>query len=184
MLAGMAINIGLSGILFLLPLFFQQVRGFSAHHTGLALLPMTVPLAFNPILTGRIVGKVGARLPMTIGLFLTALGTLLQVWTNASTGFVPTLIALLLIDFGVSFTVPSLMAAVISSVPKELTGTASGALNSSRQLGATIGVSIIGSILSGSGSFISGMQISLIVLTMILVGASMLSFAYVGRSKQ
>jgi MFS transporter, DHA2 family, methylenomycin A resistance protein len=184
MLAGMAINFGLSGILFVLPLFFQQTRGLSAHIAGLAFLPMTIPLAFNPILTGRIVGKIGAKIPMTVGFSFGALGTLLQVWVDVNTSYALTLIGLLLIGFGVSFTIPSLMAAVISSVPQEQTGTASGALNSSRQLGATLGVAILGSILSGSESFIAGMHKSLIVITVILFCSSLLSFAFIGRRKQ
>jgi MFS transporter, DHA2 family, methylenomycin A resistance protein len=183
MFAGMAINIGLSGILFVLPLFFQITRGESAHIAGLALLPMTIPLAFNPILTGRIVGRIGARIPMTVGFSLGALGALLQVWVDVNTSYALTLVGLMLIGFGVSFTIPSLMAAVISSAPKEQTGAASGALNSSRQLGATLGVAILGSILSGSKSFMAGMHISLIVITVILFGGSLLSYAFIGRRK-
>ncbi|MCU6792703.1 MFS transporter [Paenibacillus sp. WQ 127069] len=183
MIAGMAINIGLSGILFVLPLFFQQIRGLSAHIAGLALLPMMIPLAFNPILTGRIVARIGARIPMTVGFSLGAVGTLLQVWTEVNTTYAITLIGLLLIGFGASFTIPSLMAAVISSVPKEQIGAISGALNSSRQLGATLGVAILGSILSASKSFISGMHTSLIVTAVILFGGSLLSFAFIGRKQ-
>lgn len=183
MFAGMAINIGLSGILFVQPLFFQQARGFSAHMTGLALLPMMIPLAFNPILTGRIVGKIGARIPMTVGFSLGAVGTMLQVWTEVNTSYVITMIGLMLIGFGVSFTIPSLMAVVISSVPKEQTGAVSGALHSSRQLGATLGVTITGSILSRSKLFITGMQMSFIVITVVLFGGSLLSFVFIGRKQ-
>jgi DHA2 family methylenomycin A resistance protein-like MFS transporter len=183
MIAGMVINIGLSGILFILPLFFQQLRGLSAQMAGLALLPMMIPMAFNPIFTGRIVGRIGSRIPMTIGFSLGALGTLLLVWVDVNTSYALTLIGLLLIGFGVSFTIPALMTAVISSVPKEQTGAVSGALNSSRQLGATLGVAILGSILSGSESFIAGMHISLVVTTVILFGGSLLSFAFIGRTK-
>jgi len=181
MVAGMAINVGLSGILFLMPLFFQQIRGLSAHGAGLALLPMMIPLAFNPILTGRIVSRIGARIPMTVGFSLGAAGTLLLAWTKADTSYTLTLIGLVLIGFGVSYTIPSLTAAVISSVPKEQTGTVSGALNSSRQLGATLGVAIIGAILGGSKSFIVGMHLSLIVITVILLGGSLISFTFIGR---
>ncbi|MEC0242350.1 MFS transporter [Paenibacillus dokdonensis] len=177
----MAINIGLSGILFVLPLFLQEIRGLSAHIAGIALLPMMIPLAFNPILTGRIVGRIGARIPMTVGFSLAAAGTLLQAWTEVNTSYGITLVGLLLIGFGVSFTIPSLMTAVISSVPKEQTGAISGALNSSRQLGATLGVAILGTLLSGSKSFIAGMHVSLIVTAVILFGGSLLSLAFIGR---
>ncbi len=181
MCAGMAINIGLSGVLFVLPIFYQQIQGLSAHMTGLALLPMMIPLAFNPMLTGRLVGKVGARIPMTIGFCLSAAGTFLQMKTEMDTGYATTILGLLLIGFGVSFTIPALMAAVISSAPRELTGSVSGALNASRQLGATLGVAIIGSMVSSSSSFIAGMHVSLLVTTVILLGGSVLSFVYIGK---
>ncbi|MBP1975717.1 DHA2 family methylenomycin A resistance protein-like MFS transporter [Cohnella thailandensis] len=182
MLAGMAINVGLSGILFLLPLYDQQFRGLSAHSAGLALLPMMIPLAFNPILTGRLVGRIGARLPMTAGFALAGIGALAQAWPE-ETGPASAFAGLLLIGFGVSLTIPSLMAAVLASVPKEQTGTASGALNASRQLGATLGVAILGSILSGSASFMGGMRASLLVVTVLLFGGSLLSFAFIPGKK-
>ncbi|WP_156043209.1 MFS transporter [Paenibacillus sp. UNC451MF] len=183
MVAGMAINIGLSAILFVLPLFYEQVGGLSAHLAGLALLPMMIPLAVNPILTGRIVGRIGARIPMTAGFSLTALGILLQVGVDANMSYVLSWVGLLLIGFGVSFTIPSLMAAVISAAPKDQTGTVSGALNSSRQIGATLGVAFAGSIVSGSESFIAGMQDAFIVSAVILLGGGILSFFYMGRPK-
>jgi DHA2 family methylenomycin A resistance protein-like MFS transporter len=140
-------------------------------------------MVVNPIFIGRIVGRIGSRIPMTIGFNLVALGTLMQVWVDVNTSYVLTLIGLLLIGLGVTFTIPPLMAAVISSVLKEQISTASGALNSSRQLGATLGVAIHGSILSGSESFIYVMHMSLVVTTAILFGGSLLSFAYIGRRK-
>ena len=183
LLAGMAINIGLSGILFVIPLYFQQIREFSAHLAGLALLPLTIPLVVNPIFTGRLVGRIGARLPMTIGFILAAIGTLAQALSDADTGYFPTFIGLLLVGFGVSFTIPPLMAAVMSSVSKDQTGTATGALNSSRQLGATLGVAIVGSILGGGASFVTGMHISLIVISVVLLFGGLISFSFIGRTK-
>ncbi|MCG7216012.1 MFS transporter [Paenibacillus mucilaginosus] len=183
LLAGMAVNIGLSGILFIVPLFFQQARGLSAHAAGIALLPMMIPLAFNPILTGRMVGRMGARIPMTAGFSLAAAGSLLQMWTDGNTSYTLTLIGLLLIGFGVSFTIPALMAAVLSSVPKEHTGAVSGALNSCRQLGATIGVAILGSFLGAGPSLIAGMHTSLLAAAVIMIGGSVLSFLYIGRKQ-
>ncbi|QHW29669.1 MFS transporter [Paenibacillus rhizovicinus] len=184
MLAGMTINVGLSGILFLLPLYFQQVRGLSAHLAGLALLPMMIPMAFNPIFTGRIAARIGARIPMTIGFSLGAIGTLLLAGLEGNSNDVLLLTGLLLIGFGISFAIPALMAAVISSVPQEQAGAASGALNASRQLGATLGVAILGTILREHESFIAGMQLALVVITVALFGGSLLSFAFIGRAKK
>lgn len=181
LLGGLSINLGLSGILFVFPLFFQQIQGLSAHSAGLALLPLMLPLAFNPILTGRIVGKIGARIPMTVGFSLGAAGSLLQVWTNENTSYAWICIGLLLIGFGVSLTIPSLMSAVMSSVLKEQSGAVSGALNSSRQLGSVLGVALIGSILSGSQSFTTGMHAAFILITIILFIGIFLSSSMPGR---
>ena len=183
MIAGLAVNIGLSGILFVLPLYFQQQRGMPAHTAGLAFLPMTIPLAFNPVITGRIVGRIGARLPMTAGFGLAAAGSLLLAQTGNGSSYALVMAGLLLIGFGVSLTIPSMMAAVISSVPVEMTGAASGALNSSRQFGATLGVAVLGSILNASASFAFGMRLSLTVVAVILLGGSLLSFAFIGRRR-
>jgi MFS transporter, DHA2 family, methylenomycin A resistance protein len=72
-----------------------------------------------------------------------------------------------------------LMSAVISSVSKELTGTASGVLNSSRQIGAMLGVAVFGAMLSESGSLVGGLHRSLILSAIILAGGSLLSFSFI-----
>ncbi len=181
MLAGMLVNIGLSGILFMMPLFFQQTRGLSAHSAGLALLPMMIPMAINPIFTGRIVGRTGPRIPMTAGFLLGAMGMLLLIGKDGNTDYTLTMIGLFLLGIGISFTIPALMAAVISSVPTDQVGAISGALNSSRQLGATLGVAILGAILSSRGTLLTGMNAALMVTASIFVGGSLLSFLFIRR---
>ncbi|MBO9600813.1 MAG: MFS transporter [Cohnella sp.] len=183
MIAGLAINLGFSGILFIMPLFFQQELAQTARSAGLSLLPMMIPMAVNPLFTGRIVGRVGSRLPMTIGFGLGALGTSLLIGIDGSSGYGLTFAGLFMCGLGVSFTLPSLVAAVISSVPKEQAGAVSGALNSSRQIGATLGVAIYGAIVSGVDTFVAGMRISLIVTFVIMVCGGLLSFTYMNRSK-
>ncbi|TBL81894.1 DHA2 family efflux MFS transporter permease subunit [Paenibacillus thalictri] len=183
LLAGMAVNIGFSGLLFALPLFFQQIRGLPAYMAGLALLPMTVPMAVNPIFTGRLVGRIGAKLPMTAGFGLAALGTLLQLSADEHARYTWMLLGLVMVGYGVSLTIPSLMAAVISSVPKEQTGTVSGALNSSRQLGATLGVALFGAVMNGSASLMGGMRLALAAAAIVLFAGCWLSWAYIGGKK-
>ncbi|MCM3626597.1 MFS transporter [Paenibacillus glycanilyticus] len=181
LLGGMAVNLGLSGVLFILPLFFQQVQELSAHTAGLSLLPMMLPLAFNPILTGRMVSSFGAKMPMTAGFSLGAGGTLLLAWTNLNTSYAWTFMGLLLMGIGVSLAIPSLMAAVMSSVEKERTGAVSGALNASRQMGSVLGVAWLGAVLGDGHRFIEGMHESFILITVILTGGALLSFAVIGK---
>jgi DHA2 family methylenomycin A resistance protein-like MFS transporter len=172
--AGMLVNFGLSGALFVLSLFFQSSRGYSPLVAGLAFLPLTLPTAFNPIFTGRLVAKIGPRVPSVIGFTLMAAGTLIQVpfTSNSTLSVVMNCFGLLLLGFGVSFAIPSLITAIVGSVPKEHTGIGSGALNSARQTGAVLGVAILGAIVSAHGTSTSGTAISLGVIgVLLLVGA-------------
>lgn len=182
MIAGLVINFGSSGILFVLSLFFQQARGYSALLAGLAFLPLTITIMLNATLTGRIVGRIGAKVPMTLGFFLAGCGVLLQAGVTMYTSYAVTLTGLLIMGIGVSLTLPSLLVAVMSAAPKELAGTASGALNASRQLGAVIGVAILGAILNESGGFIEGLHVALVVTGILLLGGGLLALLFVRRS--
>ncbi|MFH5186564.1 MFS transporter [Paenibacillus sp. TAB 01] len=184
MLAGMLVNIALSGILFVIPLYFQQGLGYSAHAAGLILLPMTIPMAVNPVLTGRLVSRIGARAPMTAGFMLAACGTLLQAGGMDGAYHGLMLAGLLLTGFGISLTIPALMAAVIGASPKELTGAASGALHTSRQLGAAIGVAVLGAIINGSVTWSDGMHSGLFAAAALLLLGGVLSFAYIGTKRR
>ncbi|GHO46184.1 MFS transporter [Ktedonospora formicarum] len=162
MAAGLLINFGMAGILFVMSLFFQQGLGYSALIAGLAFLPLTLPITFNPILTSRLVNRFGARLPMITGFVLVMGGMLLQSVTDTNTSYIVIAIALILIGFGISQVLPSLITTIMTTASKEQAGIASGALNASRQLGAVLGVAILGLILNANSSFISGLHQSLL----------------------
>lgn len=141
--AGAIVNFGLSGVLFVLSLYFQKTRGYPPSTTGLAFLPLTIPTAFNPIFTGRLVARSGPRIPAVSGFALMSGGALLQACTTSPALSV---VALALLGFGVSLAIPSLLAMVVTAAPPELTGIAGGALNASRQAGAALGVAILGAL--------------------------------------
>ncbi|MEV6444661.1 MFS transporter [Amycolatopsis sp. NPDC051716] len=149
LVAGAIANFGLSGVLFVLSLYFQEKRGYPPSATGLAFLPLTIPTAFNPIFTGRMVARFGPRIPAVSGFLLMSAGTLTQAY---STSVALSVVALALLGFGVSLAIPSLLAAVVAAAPPELTGTAGGALNASRQTGAVLGVTVLGVLSSGTST--------------------------------
>lgn len=159
LLGGAAVNFTMTGVLFVLPLLFQKWYGPLA--TGLAFLPMTLPFAFNPLLTGRIVAKAGPRPPVLLGLALLLAGT---GWTGAAAlagapyaAYIP---GLILIGFGVSFALPALVATVVAAAPDGMAGTAGGLLNAVRQVGATLGVAIMGGIAGGGGALLVAAAVS------------------------
>ncbi len=150
--AGAIVNFGLSGVLFVLSLYFQETRGYPPSMTGLAFLPLTIPTAFNPIFTGRLVARVGPRIPAMAGFLLMAAGTLIQA---CSTSAALSVVALALLGFGVSLAIPSLLTAVVAAAPPDLTGVAGGALNAARQAGAALGVAVLGALLTGTTTSIT-----------------------------
>jgi DHA2 family methylenomycin A resistance protein-like MFS transporter len=181
--AGLLINFALSGVLFTLSLFFQGGRGYSAFAAGLAFLPLTLPTAFNPIFTGRLVARIGPRMPATLGFVLMGVGTLIQAFTTSSSAASVTVssIGLLLLGFGISFAMPSLVVGVMSSVPRELSGIGSGALNSARQTGAVLGVAVLGVLLNRASSIESGTRISVILAGALLLVGAIAVGTFVGR---
>ncbi|SES32910.1 MFS transporter [Streptomyces qinglanensis] len=151
--AGAAVNFALAGSLFVLPLLLTD-RGMSALETGLAFLPLTVPFAVNPPLTGRIVARRGPRPPVLGGLVLLAAGgavLAVATWARAPYGWLAA--GLLLTGLGVSFALPALVTAVAGAAPPGAGGSVGGILNAARQTGASLGIAAMGAPLAaGTGS--------------------------------
>lgn len=183
--AGLLVNFGLSGVLFVLSLSFQEAHGHSAFTTGLLFLPLTLPTAFNPVLTGRLVGRIGARGPAITGFLMMGAGVLVQSAAtsdaDSTAGLVTTCAGLLVMGFGVSFAIPPLMTAIVGSVAREQSGIASGALNSARQTGAVLGVSVLGAVIGSGTPDATGTRYALVTAGLaLLVGAGVVA-AWLGR---
>ncbi|MGW0857338.1 MFS transporter [Streptomyces sp. NPDC002690] len=145
LLAAAATGFALAGALFVLPLLLQEQRHLSPLETGLAFLPLTVPFAANPPLTGRLVAARGPRLPVLTGLsLLTAGGAALACTVLADGASLWLAPGLLLTGFGISFVLPAVVAAVVDAAPVGGAGAAGGLLNAVRQVGATLGVAVMG----------------------------------------
>ncbi|MFD0788022.1 MFS transporter, partial [Micromonospora azadirachtae] len=145
LLAAAVVNFALAGGLFVLPLLLQQERHLSPLETGLAFLPLTVPFAANPAFTGKVVARMGPRRPILAGLALLAAGGAALaggVFTDSAYPWLAP--GLLLTGFGVSYVLPSLVAAMVEVAPAGTAGAVGGLLNAVRQVGATLGVALMG----------------------------------------
>jgi len=177
--AGAAVNFALNGSLFVLPLLLAGARHLSAAATGLAFLPMTIPFALNPPVTGRIVARVGPRPPIITGLaLLTAGGTELGGAIGAGAGYGWLAAGLLLTGFGVSLVLPALVTAILAAAPEGTAGSVGGLLNAVRQAGATLGVAAMGT-LAGAGT-VAGSACAL-ALSGVVCAAAVIGFAAAGR---
>ena len=123
--AGLLINLGFYGELFVATLYFQQIRGYTALGTGLAMAPQMGMLAVASTLSGRVMARTGPRLPMIAGLALGGAGLLGLLVAGAGTPYVLLVAPLAAAGFGMAFTMPAATAAVMGAVPDERGGIAS-----------------------------------------------------------
>jgi DHA2 family methylenomycin A resistance protein-like MFS transporter len=168
---GLAINLGFYGQLFVISLYFQQVRGYSALQTGLALLPMGIFVALSSVASGKLTGRVGPRLPMLVGLSLAGLGFLGLMAAGADTSYAVLVAPLIAIGFGMAMTMPAATAAIIEAAPADRAGIASGVLNASRQAGGAIGVALLGTLVQ-SGAFVPGLHLAMAVAGAVFLSAA------------
>lgn len=140
----------LAGFLFLTTLYLQDVRGFTPLHAGLTILPMPVMMALCAPVAGRIVARRGSRAPMVIaGAALTlASAALSQLSATSTPAFLVATYGLF--GIGAGMVNSPITNGVMSGVPKSQAGVASGLNSSSRQLGQSLGVAVVGSVLAGS----------------------------------
>ncbi len=177
-LVGFLINFGFYGQLLLMSLYFQQVRGYSALLTGLALLPQAGLISISSWLSGRVTAHHGPRIPMLIGLLLGASGLLATMAvTGATTAYLVLAPALLATGLGMSFTMPAMTAAVIAAAPADRSGIASAVLNASRQVGGTLGVALLVSLVRHG--FIAGLHLALACAGGAFLLGGLLTFLFV-----
>lgn len=137
----------LGGFLFLSTLYLQNVRGLDALHAGLWMLPMAAPTFLCAPLSGRLVGSRGPRLPLVIaGVAMTASGVLFAVF-DAETSNVTLFIGYVLFGVGFGFVNAPITNTAVSGMPRAQAGVAAAVASTSRQLGQTLGVAVVGAVL-------------------------------------
>ncbi|WP_327729781.1 MFS transporter [Streptomyces sp. NBC_00487] len=146
----------LGGFLFLSTLYLQNVRGLDALHAGLWMLPMALLCFVCAPVAGRLVGSRGPRLPLLVaGVAMTASGVLFAAF-EAETGNVTLVIGYVLFGLGFGFVNAPITNTAVSGMPRAQAGVAAAVASTSRQIGQTLGVAVIGAVLAagiGSSSY-------------------------------
>jgi EmrB/QacA subfamily drug resistance transporter len=135
------------GMLLVITQYLQNVRGFSPTDAGLLLLPYSVSMTLMSLTAGKLVGVVGSRRLILLGLALQIVGfAVLIVGLQASTGVVIT--GLIFIAVGGAFCLTPITSLAMTTVPSERAGMASGIMAAQRALGSSAGFAVLGSILA------------------------------------
>jgi fucose permease len=127
-------------------LFFQNVLGFSPFEAGLRSLPVTGPILFVSPLSGRLTARVPVRLLLGTGLAFVTVGLLLMGNLSDSSGWIALLPGQILAGIGIGLFTAALASTAVGVVGPQLSGMASGANNTARQLGLATGIAGLGSI--------------------------------------
>lgn len=138
---------GTFSIFFFTALYVQVVITQSAYQTALDFLPMAVALILGSAITGPWVARVGARVPMVVGCVLAAAGIFVTSATlGPHSGFSTLGWTLPIAGLGFGIALVPVTSAALTVVPPQRSGMAASATNTSRELGAVIGVAVLGAV--------------------------------------
>ncbi|WP_245667802.1 MFS transporter [Actinomadura macra] len=150
-LASSLISVGELGLLFILPLFLLGVHGTSPLQISVAILPLAIGAFLSGGYAGRLANRRGAHRVVQIGMVLEVAAVVaLGLTVSASTtgfGLAPWM---LLYGLGLGLTSAQLTNVSLADVPPALAGQASGTQSTARQVGAALGIALIGTVFATS----------------------------------
>jgi DHA2 family methylenomycin A resistance protein-like MFS transporter len=169
---GFSVNAAFYGVAFTLTLYFQRELGEPAITAGLLFLPMTGLMVLANLLSARVAARWGHHVPVRAGLCVGTIGMLFLASVHGRAGME---IALVPAGAGLGFAVPSLTFLLLDSLPAGQAGLAGGLFNAGRQTGGALAVAVFGTLVSGS--FMTGMHVSMLISGLLLCGSTVVVFA-------
>ncbi len=146
----------LFGVLFLLPLFLQQLRGLSAFDAGLTTFPQAIGMILMVQVSGRLYPHVGPRRMLAIGLAGLCLTSALFLLVGLDTSLWFIRGIMFLRGVAMSFALVASQTATFSGIKSEETGRASALFNTNRQVAASVGVAVLTTVLTEATAALGG----------------------------
>ncbi len=150
---GIMRSIALFGTVFLMPLYFQNLLGYSATMTGILMIPQAIMVTMGMPLAGKLVDRVGPKMPLIFGILLTAYSLFYFSSLSLLSDIRFIMIGLMMRGFGISFIMAPVTSAAINSLKPEEINLGSGMLNVIMQTGGTFGIAALGSVLDTRTDF-------------------------------
>ncbi|MEU4473600.1 MFS transporter [Micromonospora sp. NPDC023888] len=145
----MIVAFALAGVIFVVPLYLQAVRGFDSLGTGLRIIPMMAGLLVAGALATILDRTFGGKGIVISGLVVMGAGLLLLARVDEDTAYVWLAVGLAGCGFGVGAVMATSLAAAVGSVGDGGAGSGSAVVNTLRQVGSAVAVAAMGSVLSG-----------------------------------
>lgn len=138
---------GLFGTFFLIPVFLQQVRGYSPFETGLITLPNALVAALTMPLAGRLFDKLGARPPVTVGLLIVLAAFWMLSHLSATTTVMDLLIPLGIMGGGMGLAMMPLGTHVMNSAPRNLVSRVTSLIGACQNVVASLAIASFATLL-------------------------------------
>lgn len=177
---GFAFMVGFFGMVFLVSLYLQEHRGLSPLQTGVMFVPVTGFSIVMPIIAARLAERFGAWLPITAGQVSMILGLSGVAFCVDYTSLLSLIACMSAVGVGGGLAMPSATSMLLNTIPPNRAGTASGVLNTSRQVGGALAIAAFGALVAGTG-FVTGMRISLAIAVAVLAATTIASLALHSR---
>ncbi len=145
------VALGEFGIILVLSIFFQLAKGLGAFETGLQLLPFAIAIMVAAPVAGGLASRFGGKWVVTAGMALETIGLIwLSQVISPDADTLTLSLPLAVYGVGIGLAIAQLSNIVLSDVPPSRVGAASGANNTIRQVGASLGIALIGAVLFGT----------------------------------
>ena len=153
-LVAFIITFAMMGTFFFMAIYMQDILGYGALEAGIRFLPTTMVIAVVAPIAGRLADKLGPAAPMSAGLAVLSVSMFLFAGIDTSTTYAGLIIPFVLMGLGIALVMSPMSTAAMNAVSVQKSGVASGVLQMSRMIGASVGVAATGAIFQsqlGSG---------------------------------
>ncbi len=174
-----AMTFGMYGLIFLLPLVWQQDGHLSARAAGLALMPLSLVFFLVSTQSGRLAQRVGRRAMTAGGTALVGGGLLIVATAHAGSPMWLAQCGLLLAGLGMGLATGPLYGIAVGSVAHQRSGTASALINVARMAGATVGVALLGAVFALCHDAAGGLSAALLIGGIMQLCGALAAFATV-----
>ncbi len=142
------------GLISYVPLYVQASKAGSAMTAGLVIMPLSIGWSGAGFVTGRILHKTGGKKMIIYGMSLVVIGCISSLWVNEHTPIAIIVFNMFLLGTGMGMQTPGLLVSLQNSIDVNVMGVATASQQLARRIGATLGVSVMGAVLTNL--FISG----------------------------
>ncbi len=134
------------GVMFLITQYFQLILGFSPLGSALRFLPIAPVMLIVAPMTPRIAARIGVNRTVALGMSLVSIGFLSFTLLKVDTSYSYVLVCMLVLIGGIALTISPMTASIMSVVPSRRAGAGSAMNDATRELGAALGVAVLGSV--------------------------------------